>query len=121
MELKTGIIVKLQLEGLHCWPEVENHPELSEVFFLKDLHRHVFHIEARKEVNHDDRDVEIIQFKHEIDEYLWNRYYDHHKRCLLFKSMSCEMIAREIMEKFDCVYVSVLEDGENGGYIEAVK
>ena len=38
-------------------------------------------------------------------------------RCHNFKSMSCEMIARELYEGFDLEYCSVFEDNENGAEI----
>jgi len=52
--MKTDVIVKLQVEGLHNWPAARE--VFPEVGFLSDLHRHMFHIEAKKEVFHDDRD-----------------------------------------------------------------
>ena len=36
---------------------------------------------------------------------------------ILFGAMSCEMLAKEILKEFDCVYVSVFEDNENGAEI----
>ena len=49
---------------MHQW---ENCP-IEEVAYLKDLHRHTFFIECKKEVTHDDRDIEIICFKREIND-----------------------------------------------------
>lgn len=113
--MTTNVIVKLAVEGLHNWPDAKTH--IPEVAFLSDLHRHVFHITAKKQVLHDDRDVEFIMFKRDITEFLNNLFYSHDYRCLLFEARSCEMIAREIMDKFDCCYVSVFEDNENGAEI----
>ena len=64
MKRRTNVIVKLQVEGLHCWPDAaEIFPEVG---FLSDSHRHIFHIICKKRVDHDDRDVEFIIFKRDI-------------------------------------------------------
>lgn len=99
------IIAKLQYEAIHFWPNADSVPEVS---FLKYPHRHVFHIEVRKKVQDDDREIEIIQFKHEIEDYL-DEKYNHD-----FAQKSCEQIAFEILKVFGCSSVFVLEDGENG-------
>ena len=66
--MNTNVIVKLQVEGLHNWPDAAK--VFPEVGFLSDLHRHMFHITCKKKVNHDDRDVEFIMFKRDIQDYL---------------------------------------------------
>jgi hypothetical protein len=117
MTTKTYIIVKLQVDGMHNFPKAaELFPEVA---FLADRHRHIFHFEIKKEVFHDDRDVEFVCFKRNVLNYLLNKYSDSHMRTLEFGSKSCEMLAREILESFDCKSVSVFEDGENGAEIIA--
>lgn len=112
--MKTNIIIKLQFEGLHQWPGVVEHKELEEVHFLASLHRHVFHITAKKEVTHDDRDIEIIKLKRNILEYLHRRYWTENANTHYLGSMSCEMLAKELAKFFGLNYCEVLEDGENG-------
>ena len=112
IETKTNIIVTLDIEGLHKWPDARK--VFPEVGFLSDLHRHMFHICLKKEVQHDDRDIEFILFKRDVQSYILEKYWDAHCNCVSFGAMSCEMIARDLLEFFDCVYVSVWEDKENG-------
>lgn len=109
---KTNIIVKLAVEGLHSWPEAQQ--VFPEVAFLSDLHRHVFHITLKKRVYHDNRDIEFLMFKRDIIQYLHSKYYREDYRSHMFGPKSCEMIAKELVEHFQCEYVSVFEDDENG-------
>jgi hypothetical protein len=104
-----NIIVKLQKEGIHFWKDCP----LEEVDYLANAHRHIFHITCKKEVKHGDRDIEIIMFKHQIEDYLDKRY----GRVAEFGSKSCEMIAQELKEIFELNYCSVLEDNENGAEV----
>lgn len=99
----TNVIVNLQFEGVHCWPDCP----FDEVKYLRDPHRHVFHICCKKAVSHDDRDIEIIMLKHRIQEYLESMGKD-------MGPTSCEMLARTLATRFGLCYCSVLEDGENG-------
>ena len=110
--MKTNVIVTMAVEGLHNWPDARN--IFPEVGFLSDIHRHVFHITMKKEVFHDDRDIEFIMFKRDVQDYLKMKYHRDDYRCHFFGSKSCEMIAKELLEQFDCIYVSVWEDDENG-------
>jgi hypothetical protein len=110
----TNIVIKLQIEGIHSWPGVLDHPGLEKVHFLSAPHRHTFHITAKKKVAHTDRDVEIIMFKRAIHSYLTRRYYAENAECFYFNTMSCEMIAEELTKYFGLNYCEVLEDGENG-------
>ena len=109
MEQWTNIIVKIQKEGIHYWKDCD----LEEVDYLQYAHRHIFHIVCKKEVNHDDRDIEIIMFKHKIQDYLTEKY----GVVAEFGGMSCEMIAKELLNKFELSYCSVLEDNENGAEV----
>jgi len=111
----TNIIINLQVEGLNNWPNAKQ--VFPDVGFLSDMHRHIFHFQLKKRVNHDDRDVEFIRFKRDVQDYLHLQYYMEEHRCHYFGAMSCEMLAKELVEYFDCVYVSVFEDGENGAEV----
>ena len=113
--MKTNIIVTLQVEGVHHWPDAKN--VFPEVAFLSDLHRHMFHITCKKRVNHDDRDVEFIMFKRDISDYITAKYWREVIRVHDFKSKSCEMLAKELVEEFDLEYCSVFEDNENGAEV----
>ena len=113
--MKTNVIAKLEVEGLHNWPAADK--VFPEVGFLSYMHRHKWYITAKKEVFHDDRDVEFIMFKRDIEEWLRVQYYNYKSRTHEFGAKSCEMLAREIMEEFDCNYVSVFEDNENGAEV----
>ncbi len=103
------IIVTVKYAAIHNWPGVVNHIEyLPDVQYLQHPHRHVFHIKVSKEVFHDDRDVEIIDFKGRILKYLDSTYSGQ------LGSKSCEMLALELTEEFSLCSCEVLEDGENG-------
>lgn len=106
------IIVNLRVEGFHCFPKAKE--LFPEVAFLADKHRHIFHICCKKKVSHDDRDIEIIIFKRNIEGWLKTMYHSKSLNALDFNDMSCEAIARKLVEQFKLSYCSVLEDGENG-------
>lgn len=106
--MRIEVVVRFQFEGIHCWPECP----LPEVSFLRDPHRHIFHVEARKLVTHTDRDVEIILLKRAMSAYCVEQYTDAGRR-------SCEDIAMELLSAFDLASVQVLEDGENGAMVAA--
>lgn len=104
----TVVYCTVLFEGIHCWP---NCP-FEEVKYLRDPHRHIFHIKAHKQVFHDDRDVEFIMLKHGIEEYLKVRYPGGQ-----MEATSCEILARDLIDWFDLVEVGVSEDGENGAIV----
>ena len=118
MYTKTTVIVKLAVEGIHNFPKAQE--MFPTVGFLKYPHRHIFHIKASKEVLHDERDVEFIMFKRDINEWLQLQYHDDVEGLLDFGGMSCEMIARNILEYFHCEWVEVWEDDENGARVECI-
>lgn len=107
------VFCTLKVEGIHFWPDCP----IEEVSYLRDPHRHLFGIKAFKTVYHDDRDVEFIWFKHQIQHYIDQTYYNGQYKCCLFGAMSCEMLAQELIEKFDLSRCEVDEDGENGAIV----
>jgi len=113
---KQEVFSKLEVDGIHNWKNCL----IDEVRFLRDNHRHIFHIKAYKLVTHSDRDVEFIQFKHILLDYLKEKYYSEEKRTHYFGSKSCEMIAIELIEKFDLTSCEVSEDGENGSLVKTI-
>lgn len=109
----TVVYCSLQVEGTHCWADCP----IKEVDYLRDRHRHMFHIKVYTEVFHDDRDVEFIELKHNVQDFLQQKYYDVTTRLHEFGRMSCEMIAQELIETFHLCQAEVNEDGENGAIV----
>lgn len=110
-----SIWVKFQKEGMHKYPAALTEPELAEVSFLGYPHRHIFHFKVQVEVFHDDRDIEFILFKRELE-----GLFDSGTLELDFKS--CEMISDDlygyISNKYPGrdVWIDVSEDNENGSH-----
>lgn len=105
--IRTAVVVSFDHEGIHHWPSCP----IEEVAFLREKHRHLFRVVASKIVSHDDREVEIIILKRTMQNYLKDKFGKD------FGAMSCEMIARDLMEQFNLLNCSVLEDNENGAYL----
>jgi hypothetical protein len=106
--IERTIFVTFQKEGIHCYPDAPDGVE-----FLKHPHRHMFHFRVTVEVYHNDRDIEFILFKRELE--------DLYKEAVLkMDHKSCEMLAEELIEYISSNYrgrkisVEVNEDGENG-------
>lgn len=110
----SQIVVRFQMDGTHYWKDCP----IKEVAFLRDNHHHTFFFELKKSVSHDDRDIELIKWKRDIQDYLNLHYYDANARCLVFGGMSCEMIAKELCQRFGCEEVSVFEDNIVGGVVK---
>lgn len=113
LPLSTEVYCSLQVEATHCWPDCP----FDAVDYLRDPHRHVFHIKAYAQVYHDDRDIEFIMLKHKIATYFKNKYFNEAKQLCVFGAMSCEMIARELVYAFNLTRCEVSEDNENGGIV----
>jgi hypothetical protein len=111
----TEVFCTLQVEGTHYWEDCP----FEEVAYLREEHRHIFHITASAPVNHNDRDVEFIMMKHKIQNFLKAKYVsmDDVQQLHNFGSMSCEHIASEILDTFDLARVVVSEDAENGAVV----
>lgn len=114
MAPRKFVIVKFQIEGTHFWDTCN----IAEVNYLAAEHRHVFHITAKKEVSHDDREIEIIRLKHDLQKYM-EIYYCRDKRLHRLGATSCETLASILLKEFQLDYCEVLEDGENGAEVWA--
>ncbi len=121
--MRTTVVVKFQIEGMHCWPDAAK--ELPHAAFLANPHRHIFHVTAERVVNHDDRDVEIIMFKKYMVDSIttkWRNATNKDWRSITdFGSMSCEMMAKAFIDMFDLISCEVLEDGENGARVVKIE
>lgn len=109
MSLKTSIIVRFQFEGFHYWEDAP-----VQHAFLREPHRHMFHVEAVKQVVHTNRDIEFIQFRRVLEQhcllnYGGNQFRSHGK--------SCEMIAMELVQTYELSSCRVFEDNENGAEV----
>lgn len=106
---RSFVVIRTSFEAIHCWPECP----FQYADFLKQRHRHIFHVEMKWETK-EDRQVEFIEMKKKVDELLRNcyQYQDLGRR-------SCETIAFEIASAFEADFVSVFEDGENGAEYHA--
>ena len=113
------IFVTTQFEGLHRWKDA---PE--EVDFLRSYHRHMFHVRLEVEVTVEDREIEFILLKRELEHLIQIMFVGRKM------DESCESIARIIADfmtrdKHMCagraVRCEVSEDGENGAAVEINK
>ena len=113
----TYITVRTQYEKIHRYDKA---PE--SVSYLKYPHRHIFHVSVSIQVYFDDREIEFILCKHNIDGFI-EKNKDKWE-----ETTSCEMMARYILMFLREEYgdkrgykVSVFEDNENGATIEEVQ
>lgn len=108
------IFVTFMKEGIHRYPDAP-----AGVEFLKNPHRHMFHFRVTLDVFHNDRDVEFILFKREL-EALYTA------ATLEVDYKSCEMLAEDLINYISAKYpsrrvsVEVSEDGENGATLEYI-
>lgn len=107
------IFVTFQKEGIHKYPAAAVDHALESVSFLGFPHRHIFHFRVTMDVFHNDRDVEFIMFKRELEALYGNG-------TLQMDYQSCEMLAESLIEYISAKYtnrkisVEISEDGENG-------
>lgn len=107
------IWVTFQKEGIHCYPAALVDENLKDVSFLGHPHRHIFHFKVSISVEHNDRDIEFIQFKRWLESL-------YSTNILELNYMSCEMIADSLYLEISKKYpdrklsIEVSEDLENG-------
>jgi hypothetical protein len=106
----TRVFCTGSFEALHRWKDAPEH-----VAYLRDLHRHVFHWRLEKKVEHDDRDIEFITLKNDVDLLIYNTLRDYPTTV---PGWSCEMWARHLLDNQHACRVEVSEDKENGAIVE---
>ena len=125
------IWVTFQKEGIHKYPAALTDPALAtgdeyDVSFLGHPHRHIFHFRVWISVQHNDRDIEFIQFKRWlISLYQSNSGSNGSQSSVLeLDYKSCEMMSDDLFDVISKKYpgreiwIEVSEDGENGSFIK---
>ncbi len=118
------IWVTFRKEGIHKYPAALTDPNLAtgdeyDVSFLGYPHRHIFHFRVWINVQHDDRDIEFIQFKRWLES-----LYNGHGSVLSLDYKSCEMMSEDLYQQISQKYpsreiwIEISEDGENGSFIK---
>jgi hypothetical protein len=108
----TIVIAKFDIEGFHSYPSAP-----SPVEFLSHRHRHTFKISVGYKVSHSNREREIFICRDEMKSYLIEAYGSPCE----FGSMSCEMIASELIQfgaDDGVVWCEVLEEETGGARVE---
>ena len=114
--MNSFIRVRTQFEGYHYYPNAGSiDPRIK---FLENEHRHMFKVEAKISVKHDDRELEFFLVKWEIENFIKAGNQNH---------KSCEMIAKDILRHLATKYgwsrsyeVVVSEDGESDGIVQHI-
>ncbi len=118
------IWVTFRKEGIHKYPAALTDPNLAtgdeyDVSFLGYPHRHIFHFRVWINVQHDDRDIEFIQFKRWLES-----LYNVQGSVLSLDYKSCEMMSEDLYQQISQKYpsreiwIEISEDGENGSFIK---
>jgi hypothetical protein len=110
--MKTTVIAQFEVEGFHNYPEAP-----KQVDFLSSNHRHTFIIKCGYEVEDLNREKEIFICRDEVKSYLIESFgYP-----CIFENMSCEMIAKEIIEfasEDGMIWCEVWEEKTGGARVE---
>ena len=121
--MKKFIKISFQKEGIHKWPDAK---DIKGVEFLQYPHRHIFHFYVTLEVMRDNREVEFILFKRELEGLYTDRMATKvdAEGTLQLDYQSCEMMAESLINYIEAVYpdratqVEVYEDDENGAIVQ---
>lgn len=110
-----AVFVRFQFEGFHRWVDA---PEQHS--YLRDMHRHMFHVEVSIDVTDSDRQVEFILLKRELTRIMVDKFGGNSPAKGHY--CSCEQMALFLLDV--CIntgytpsYISVSEDGENGATV----
>lgn len=105
--IQRFVYATLQKEFIHQYKDA---PE--EVAYLRYPHRHVAHIKVKVEVYHNEREIEFIMLKHQLENFV---------NLTNLTNNSCETIAENILNYIKSYYdgnrditITVSEDAENG-------
>jgi len=106
------IWVTFQKVGYHYYPAAADEPNLADVSYLGNKHRHLFKFKVQIEIFHDDREIEFHQFLNYCESLFESRVDIDYK--------SVEMLSDDlyvaIAEKYPMrnMVIDISEDGECG-------
>jgi hypothetical protein len=109
LECSQTITIRFVVPGFHCWPDAPDRRS-----YLRERHRHLFHIEVTTPVEHRERQIEFHDLLDEARELF--PPHDHN-------SASCETMAHYLATSLHKRHgerpftVSVFEDGEAGATV----
>ena len=106
------VFIKTTFEALHRWKDAPKQQS-----YLRNVHRHIFHVRLEIDVTHVERDIEFIQLKNEVNELISEIKNDSNS-----VEYSCEtygaLISHGIWAQYKrAVTCEVSEDDENGAII----
>lgn len=110
--MKTIVEIQFEKNGFHYYSDAP-----QKVSFLKNNHRHTFVIKCGYKVTNLNREKEIFICRDLVSEYLDEAF----GIPCNFENMSCEMIAKEILEFSQVdgmVWCSVWEENTGGAKVE---
>lgn len=107
------VFLKTRFEGFHRYLGAK-----EQVSYLRDIHRHMFYVKFQIEVFDNDREIEFIELKHQVEQFI--KQIQNEEKAIEY---SCETYAEKIIEKVKELYnrkmiCEVSEDDENGAIIE---
>jgi hypothetical protein len=122
--MQRMVQVVSSFEAAHHWPDAPTHGgvvlNLYDTDFLKFPHRHRFGVKAVIGVNHGNRQIEFLHFRHNVLDKILGQWHLHPEPFTL----SCEQFAERIFmalqaDGYEVKAVEVSEDGENVGLVVA--
>ena len=105
--MRIDVFCTLTFEAWHRWPDAPD-----EFAYLRDLHRHMFHVRLAISTK-TDRQIEFIDLKRQVGNAITKLQQTEKD----VKTWSCERWAMRLLGLFDAAYVQVSEDGENGAVV----
>jgi len=106
--MKTHITAKTELLATHNWPGAPPHRA-----YLSNLHAHIFIIEVKAPVKHEDRDIEFHDLHYNLEKVASSLVSYRIDGPPTFGDKSCEQIGSEVLKRMPLVSsVSVSEDGQ---------
>jgi len=113
------IFIRTQFAHVHRWPNAPKHGSLANLVigFLSEPHRHMFHVRISVSVSGLDREIEFLDFKQYVDNYIESQINAG------WHTASCEQMAASIAmylvnNNIPVASVEVSEDGENGAIVK---
>jgi len=115
--MRTEVIVTIYVQGFHYWEDARD-----TVQFLKDKHFHNFRIVVYKGVDELDREIEFFEFAEKLRSFISRRFPVSSSSVVTgldFGTMSCEQIAKVLVEEMQLNSCEVWEDELFGSKVYA--